>query len=484
MKNPDKFKKNFLLAISAFALFIAAILSKEYYDNTHVESSLPDVPMPKNAKILVIAPHNDDEALGASIFIKKALAQGNTVKVLVVTNGDGFTEALDLYNKKLFEKPADYIQFGYERQKETLAAMALLGLDAKDIIFFGYPDGGLYHLWQDHYNTPYTSKYTKVNQSPYSNSYHPDAAYQGANLAADMEKLLLEYRPDVLVYSHPNDKHPDHWAVHAFVKHALENLSTKNQYRPSEELLFLIHQGDWPVPMKYDPGKTLEPPAALMNTGTRWQKMPLSQEETDLKNKVLRTYKSQFPALEKLILAFVRENELFGTIQDPVLIAGQLSDGEITAKAENQILQDPVDADIRDALSNASDIKALYAEISKEKNLHIFVEMEENTSPLIRYELNLNLLRENDELRLSISEKDSKVTALEAQNKVSEETLSEISITHDHSFLHFVIPSAALGDSHSLLLSASTYASKELMDRTALQVVRNPLRGIEITQDN
>ena len=48
---------------------------------------------PQNSRILVVAPHNDDEAIGASQFISHSIMNGCKVKIVMVTNGDDFKRA-------------------------------------------------------------------------------------------------------------------------------------------------------------------------------------------------------------------------------------------------------------------------------------------------------------------------------------------------------------------------------------------------------
>jgi LmbE family N-acetylglucosaminyl deacetylase len=72
--------------------------------------------------ILIVAPHPDDEALCCSGIIDTATERGDTVYVVVLTNGDAF-------------------QSGLQREGETVTAMGLLGVPEQQIIFLGYGDG-------------------------------------------------------------------------------------------------------------------------------------------------------------------------------------------------------------------------------------------------------------------------------------------------------------------------------------------------------
>lgn len=228
----------------------------------------------KDKKMLIIAPHNDDEALGTSILIKKALNNNTKVKVVLITNGDGFKKAAIINKFNIRLKPLDYIKFGYIRQKETIKALYNVGINESDIIFLGYPDGGIDNLWMDNWykGKPYTSIYTHCNKSPYSNTFNKDSIYCGEDLSLDIENIIKDFNPDYVVFPHPNDRHPDHWATYCFVKYALTDLKYNGK-----ELLYLVHRGDWPAPLKKDPSLRLVPPAKLINTGTVWYKLSLKK---------------------------------------------------------------------------------------------------------------------------------------------------------------------------------------------------------------
>src|SRR3954451_20581648 len=48
---------------------------------------------PAHADVLVVAPHPDDDVLGAGGVIQQALAIGKSVVVVFMTNGDGYPDA-------------------------------------------------------------------------------------------------------------------------------------------------------------------------------------------------------------------------------------------------------------------------------------------------------------------------------------------------------------------------------------------------------
>ncbi len=80
--------------------------------------------------IVIFAPHPDDETLCCAGIIYRAKANGDTVKVVVVTNGD-------IYGTTV----------GYQREGESVSALQLLGLSEQDVIFLGYGSGYGGALW-------------------------------------------------------------------------------------------------------------------------------------------------------------------------------------------------------------------------------------------------------------------------------------------------------------------------------------------------
>src|ERR1700680_3481230 len=76
-------------------------------------------------KLIIFAPHPDDEALMASGIMYSALARGDTVTVVVMTNGDS-------------GGPTPGTTLGIAREGETVTGMSTLGLGEQNIIFLGY----------------------------------------------------------------------------------------------------------------------------------------------------------------------------------------------------------------------------------------------------------------------------------------------------------------------------------------------------------
>jgi len=271
-------------------------------------------------RLLVFAPHCDDEALGAGGLIQAALRQGMHVHVAIVTAGDGYRNAAMAEFRRPVLRPEDYVTLAERRQQESLNALAILGLDADDVTFLAYPERGLAALWWDHWSSafPYRSPYTRRERIEYPRAFRPDAPYSGEALLDTLRAVLAIERPDLIVLPHPNDLHPDHAALSAFVLLAVEMEKAADPDFHPQLLGYLIHYGAlYPQPYGLRPGASLRPPRRLENIG-EWYVWRLSPEELSVKRKAVAAYTSQQRILSPYLNSFVRQNELYMAIDDVI----------------------------------------------------------------------------------------------------------------------------------------------------------------------
>jgi N-acetylglucosamine malate deacetylase 1 len=131
---------------------------------------------------VVVAPHPDDELIGAGGALVGHMRRGHRGAIVHLTSGERTAGLLDL--------PAD--QRGPHREAEAVEAARSVGLDPSEVVFLRLPDGGL------------------------------DAASDDQVDA--LATALGARRPDLVYAPWPIDAHRDHTAAAALVAAALARL--------------------------------------------------------------------------------------------------------------------------------------------------------------------------------------------------------------------------------------------------------------------
>ncbi len=283
-----------------------------------VKSEMP-IP-PAGSRVLIFAPHEDDESLGASGYIQQCLAAGDSVTVAFMTNGEYPELSVLLFEETLRRRPAEFIRLGYMRQDEARAALRRLGVSDSNAVFFGYPNQYLNQMWSPTHwlpVNPVSSVRTRTTRSPFTNAFTPNAIFCGASCLDDVEKVLQRVQPDVVVTLHPADIHVDHWPTYTFVRYGLDELAARGVpfAKRCAVFTYLIHRDNWPVPRKYRPEHVLLPPAPLVIAGgTEWQGLMLTSAQETAKRSAVAMYHTQGGGFDPLLLSFIRINELYGVI--------------------------------------------------------------------------------------------------------------------------------------------------------------------------
>ena len=362
------------LPLCGIGLFCLLTAYKIYASN-QAEKHLAPAPAPHaGQRLLVFAPHPDDETLGAAGLMRQARLRGDDVRVVIITNGDGFRISAAQEFHELTVPPKDFVRYGYLRQGEARTALGVLGVPASHVYFLGYPDRGLMPMWINHWSphSPVASAYTAETHTPYTDAATPNAPYCGAALLSDIKEQMLADRPTDIYVTHPNDDHPDHAAASVFVRTALMQLRAAGLPWAQTARLhyYLVHRGDWPVPQGLHENAALLPPGPMSALDTHWSALPLSLRDTQKKYAAIKRYHSQVEMSSRFLYSFARQNELFGTIgqdnQAPGLAVvpdGRLHmDGRAADWAgQAPVVLDPTGDTVMRAFQSSGDIVRLFA---------------------------------------------------------------------------------------------------------------------------
>ena len=324
-------KKGIVYGLILVVLLISAVyLLFNYYDDQKIYSKFQPAPdVNSSDRILIFAPHPDDESLGTGGIIARAIEKNATVKVVMVTDGSR-SHTHTVFNQfRNTTNLTENVSLPELRHNETLTAIKKLGLNESDVIFLGYPDGGLRAILNDHWdiNNPYRSDndYNKYDHAPYSFVYEKNAPYSGASVVNNMESIIRDFKPTTIFYPDDGDDHPDHWAVSFFAQYAMmETNYTGLNYT------YLVHKGfHWPKPEYYLPNDWLVPPRELFDLDANWTYFSLTETEENKKRDAVNSHKSQIHLTRDYLQSFVRVNDLLA-IYPQIIVAkddGNLSNG-------------------------------------------------------------------------------------------------------------------------------------------------------------
>jgi LmbE family N-acetylglucosaminyl deacetylase len=280
--------------------------------------------VPSEVRLLLFAPHPDDETLGAGGLVQRVLKRGGSVRVVWMTNGDGFLDGVRSEFEVAEPTDHDFIEYGKMRQTEALKAISEWGLEEGDAIFLGFPDRGLHPIWEAHWSVskPYMSPHTRRNRSTYPNSYTQAVQYSGATLVEQIMGVMRGFYPDWVVLPDPRDHHPDHAATGAFVLEALRKLreSGESPFSETQAFTYLVHYPGYPNSDGWM--SSVNRPLAggalsdgQAHDGTQWVTLPIDSDELKGKRQALARHDSQAEPLGPFLKLFLMHYEVFGRLR-------------------------------------------------------------------------------------------------------------------------------------------------------------------------
>jgi len=267
-----------------------------------------DIPLTADTRLLVFAPHPDDETLGAAGLMQRVHNAGGAVRVVLMTSGDAFAES----RRETPAHPSDFRHSGVVRERESVAAMTRLGLTKADVIPLGFPDMGLCFLASTYLTTAnaFESPYTDRERPPAAKQMIRGVEYRGIDVRLEAERVITAFKPTVVAMPHSRDDHPDHCATEIFAQRALNLVRRTHNVQP-RVLYYLVHYLDWPLSRDAGSGTQLSPPENFPAAEDQWRSLSLSDAETDLKRQAIAEYTTQVRTMGPFLEAFARHNELF-----------------------------------------------------------------------------------------------------------------------------------------------------------------------------
>lgn len=160
------------------------------------------------ARLLVVAPHPDDESLAAGGLIQRARALGADVRVLLLTDGDNNPWPQRWLERRLCIDAAARRRWGERRRGEVLEALSRLDVPAQALLALGWTDLGV-------------------------------TARLCADFDAARDAFVARLRacaPTVIAAPALDDRHPDHSAARVLLELALADVAP---YPPL--LSYLVH---------------------------------------------------------------------------------------------------------------------------------------------------------------------------------------------------------------------------------------------------
>jgi LmbE family N-acetylglucosaminyl deacetylase len=214
-------------------------------------------------RVLVLAPHPDDESLGAGGLLAHAVTTGARARVLFATDGDNAPWIQRVAERRWRIADDDRHRFGARRRTEATAALSELGLPSSAAIFLGRRDQGL----------------------------TADVMRGDDQIIGRLAHEFRRWQPTVLVVPSLRDLHPDHSALAVLARFALDRLDSA--HAPRQVLTYLIH--------------------GLRRWSAAPLTMRLTPEEQRRKRAAISCHASQLSVHRRAYLRMARDIERYGS---------------------------------------------------------------------------------------------------------------------------------------------------------------------------
>ncbi len=162
----------------------------------------------RHDRLLVLAPHPDDETLATGGILQQARAAGASVRVIIASDGDNNPWPQRWIERRWRIDASARARWGRRRRAESLRALAILGVPDDAVRHLGWPDLGL-----------------------------TDLLLADAHAEQMLVDELASFAPTHLAAPLAADHHPDHNALAVLVELALARLPGQRPRR----LGYLVH---------------------------------------------------------------------------------------------------------------------------------------------------------------------------------------------------------------------------------------------------
>ena len=163
------------------------------------------------ARVMMFAPHPDDESLAAGVLLQRAIAAGAEVRIVYATDGERNCWPQRLLERRMRLREKDRCRWAARRRAEAIAALGVLAIRPEQVQFLSLPDQGLTNLLL-------------------------------AGCTETLHRLAVSvatWQPTHLLVPSPADTHPDHSALSILLRTVCEDFPARPI--PMQRLEYLVH---------------------------------------------------------------------------------------------------------------------------------------------------------------------------------------------------------------------------------------------------